>query len=1181
MSTPPGILTGISALDCMLFGDDYYREPRASETGFRSGEVVLIRGEPGSGKTTLGLQIAANYYRKNVDNGADVQFMTLEESSSAMITRGGKYGFEADKFSWIERKQIDGLIDELRRLRAAGRRSEGYLEAARKIAQEALRALRKILPPSQQALLDVAEGVLAAGPVINLLLTAILALLVRNARPERADGDCPSLVVIDSLNALMNLLITMFPKEPPRLLFNTFCQVLRQYFAPPGKADGKLPPEPPVIIIIGEHHFHEPDTEKYLPESFFCDTEIVLRPEPVRLPRDSDPAANMTLGYDLAAVVDREAKHLESRSFCRVIKARGYPRQSRRCAYDIESGEGFRFFETYPGDGKLMLFAENEQQRSAWTSFFQRDLTDAYPALRYETFGMEGLETVYDSSRRLLHVPLRTDMFLSSLDSYWVTGYRDYRLKTHINERLKKMMPQEWAASLERSGGDRSVHSTFVCMEYPAFVNGLVYYTLTRFERDLCKRNRAALAAHALPARRNRRARYDKRLEKLTERIVLLKDRLADLRKELSDRFDGMCLHLIGKSVETLLAKENEKDLLPKKQYGETFLRPLPRSQVALYGQYNADLLPALIRDDMHQFEDGEDYWLSIPYDANLGVFVARLDLLNKVLRDEGVQARYEEKFRELKERECKVLRLAKKDAKLLLPNAEKAELDEFRVQMDEEINRCLKQATEGAGTLPDLARLAVSREQRLTWDQVISLSAATHMPIGIETRSFDTLMATFLELVWNCDGKLEVNARYQICERAKNILPLIRALHYFAAIFSLTPTPPDQSVDPANAHRGSGKPSDYGHWLFARYWYSTLLDAFTAPSPAQKPAGGPQPTAENSAGRFAWQPAPEAPRPQLEIILMPTGHEKTDKHYTCWGDWSFGLLEGSENVSLACDLVSNLMGDQKVTERGLRGACLPTVSHFYWRYRDEPCVPATIRDDIDLPKMTFGQLGRTYLGTSNAYLAADDAAQALQAVAPSGADGAPADPPNLPPPEGIFRQSIFDYRHCAREIFGELLRIKRNINRSATPGGAPSNAEAEAVVGACINIVRGIEELGIRYIFIRDSFRHDVAKLALRDVDPHQDWRKRPPRMPRVAPRNATLHFAGGPRKLLNISRGGLCFEGKVPTTTGPSVGLTIPKVATLQLNPLPDTQYPHSRFQFDKPIAYRTYYDLLATLL
>ncbi len=53
----PEFKTNIPAVDKLLG----YNESLGAGTGIRPGDIIVLRGGPGSGKTTLGLQIMSNY----------------------------------------------------------------------------------------------------------------------------------------------------------------------------------------------------------------------------------------------------------------------------------------------------------------------------------------------------------------------------------------------------------------------------------------------------------------------------------------------------------------------------------------------------------------------------------------------------------------------------------------------------------------------------------------------------------------------------------------------------------------------------------------------------------------------------------------------------------------------------------------------------------------------------------------------------------------------------------------------------------------------------------------------------------------------------------------------------------------------------------------------------------------
>ncbi len=1021
--------TGIEALDAMLFGDPLQKE---ASPGFSPGDVILIRGEPGAGKTTLAYQIVSNVLRD--DPLAVVRFVAMEETPDALARKGRAHGFQTGSIDWIHKKQVEQWV---RTVREPDRPRPGAM------VNETLSVASPLIEAAVSPTAGAMTGLVL--PTAKQILPYLFEFFERRDSriPKDVTPGQPYLIVIDSLNAFINLLIAQFPTEEPRRLFNDFCDAIRS------QLDGRA--AAPVLLLTGEYHFHEGTLERQLPESFFCDIEIVLRTEPVRAPRNAVTSAKFTLGYDVATLLEPEARSVESRSFCRVPKSRNSPNQSRRCAYDIAPKQGIRFFETYPGDGKLMLFAENEKQRQAWDSFIHRDIKDAYPALRWELFPMSSIQSVYESTRRLLNVPLRTDMALCSLDSYWIAGYRDYRLKKLVGERLcgfidrnrdlltKRprvgrdtllQLPDGSDSTVAVGGpaaleGVRTEASKQACVEFPRMVNDTLHFALTTLEIRLLQQTRRDLNGPT-----NRVRRIDDAIERRSAELTAIE-------KDLRARYDKLSMFLFGGAF-LGVAKEIVKDL----SLTDTFLRPLPRSKLSLFGEYDGDLLPSLTREDMHEYRNGEDYWLSIPYDANVGVFVAREDLLNDLRQEERSQA-FEEKFVQLKTWEIATFRrfLEQLPARLAQPRRDPLLGHADEVERCKALARAAIADAERQLQEPGLAweRFRARGHERLSWDDVICLSAASNTDgFGIETRSFDTLIATFLELVWNSGGELNVNARYEVEDKPTQLIALTRALHYFSAIFELTGTPPDQTVDPTHF----GAEERYGDWIFARLWYSTLVDALTALRPEQ--GGKPR--------EPVWQAKGEEVK--LRIIPMPAGLPGSDApHFTCWGDWNFALLAGSENVALACSLVSNLMGSLKVTDRGLRGAGLPTVKKFYDRYANERCVPQHIRNDMQLPEMTFSELRSQYL-----------------------------DPPREDETTrrgGIFRQSIFDYRHCAREIYSILLDVKNKAREIRDTRAPRDDTQVQRIAEGGFEIVSRIEEFRNRYMLIRDNFRHDVLRIA------------------------------------------------------------------------------------------------------
>src|ERR1043166_5275773 len=82
------LATGISGLDDILQG------------GLPAGHVYLIEGDPGSGKTTLGLQ----FLLQGVANGEPTLYVTLAESREELETVAESHGFDLAKMEIFEVK---------------------------------------------------------------------------------------------------------------------------------------------------------------------------------------------------------------------------------------------------------------------------------------------------------------------------------------------------------------------------------------------------------------------------------------------------------------------------------------------------------------------------------------------------------------------------------------------------------------------------------------------------------------------------------------------------------------------------------------------------------------------------------------------------------------------------------------------------------------------------------------------------------------------------------------------------------------------------------------------------------------------------------------------------------------------------------------------------------------------
>src|SRR5437588_266457 len=87
----PRVLTGIAGLDTILGG------------GLPSSRVYLIEGDPGSGKTTLGLQ----FLREGVAKGEQVLYVTLSETRSELAAVAASHGWTLDGMTVYELNPSD------------------------------------------------------------------------------------------------------------------------------------------------------------------------------------------------------------------------------------------------------------------------------------------------------------------------------------------------------------------------------------------------------------------------------------------------------------------------------------------------------------------------------------------------------------------------------------------------------------------------------------------------------------------------------------------------------------------------------------------------------------------------------------------------------------------------------------------------------------------------------------------------------------------------------------------------------------------------------------------------------------------------------------------------------------------------------------------------------------------
>ncbi|HLN31754.1 MAG TPA: extracellular solute-binding protein [Gemmataceae bacterium] len=212
------------------------------------------------------------------------------------------------------------------------------------------------------------------------------------------------------------------------------------------------------------------------------------------------------------------------------------------------------------------------------------------------------------------------------------------------------------------------------------------------------------------------------------------------------------------------------------------------------------------------------------------------------------------------------------------------------------------------------------------TWEelemQCVTKKEARKKPgLLIETTTYDSLLATVLELCWSHgadwgtarreDGSLEVTFRTGCFEDIALAIERLRKWIHAEQIVSV-----NSSVDPRN-HPAAD-------WTFARHWYSTLVDLFTATD-------------------ATGQPLCKGLKPdQVGVAPIPVSQlykERGGKGLSTWGEWYLVEQAGTENHALAVNLVNNLTTSGKVVDRALTGAGLPAVESFYTDYRDAHCI--------------------------------------------------------------------------------------------------------------------------------------------------------------------------------------------------------------------------------------------------
>lgn len=98
------VSSGISGLDEMLNG------------GIPQGHIVVVMGDPGTGKTTLALQ----YIHDGLDKGESCIYISIEEEKESLLFTAASYGWELQKY--IDNKKLEFLKLDLTDIKTLARR---------------------------------------------------------------------------------------------------------------------------------------------------------------------------------------------------------------------------------------------------------------------------------------------------------------------------------------------------------------------------------------------------------------------------------------------------------------------------------------------------------------------------------------------------------------------------------------------------------------------------------------------------------------------------------------------------------------------------------------------------------------------------------------------------------------------------------------------------------------------------------------------------------------------------------------------------------------------------------------------------------------------------------------------------------------------------------------------------
>jgi ABC-type glycerol-3-phosphate transport system substrate-binding protein len=390
----PYFKTGIKELDTMLG-----IEKNSNGKKENNNRIALIKGGPGSGKTTLGLQVLHNHLKRNKekDKKDNTQFVACYVSLEIDPKLSSEYA--SSRFNFTE------LTDKV-----------NYYQNSKEELKKSLENFYRPDGVHLPKLSDVIFDCLKNKEGIKL---------------SQDNDDKLKVVFVDSLNVLIDMIRSVVDKNVnERDIIKSICDIDFNNESDKEKDDKN---KNTIFVFSVEYHPTWGQSKLAISESFMCDTEILLSIEPVFGSNEKNVQNISSIGYKFEGNQEGEKKN-EYRSFCRVLKTRFDNHQTRRCSYDINNGIGLQFYESFPGDGHISLFCENAKQKEAWESFFIEDIPHQFPALRHEDFERKQMQQNFSNRRRFAKVPEKTDLYLSSYDNYWIHWFTTVDQKRIIRD---------------------------------------------------------------------------------------------------------------------------------------------------------------------------------------------------------------------------------------------------------------------------------------------------------------------------------------------------------------------------------------------------------------------------------------------------------------------------------------------------------------------------------------------------------------------------------------------------------------------------------------------------------------------------------------------------------------------------------------------------------------------------